>query len=240
MATTISPPLLPCVTSLNGGRQNVRSLTVRCNAHSPNLTNRRQLLISSLTATSAAMMITMPSLAEDIPLFGLRKKLKRAEEEAVELVKEGFETAEKGLETAEKGIENAEKGIENAEKEIESTVSFSGLAQAGVVAGAEFVGVVIASTIDCFLYQRQCEFVLGDIVLFLYHACCFSDSVHAFPRLKGNRTYFMNSPLGESANDAICRGMGRSEIYVYNLEDGSTKPILSHPDSSRVLCSIQY
>ena len=43
------------------------------------------------------------SIAEDILLFGLRKKLKKAEEEAEELVREGFETAEKRLQMAEKG-----------------------------------------------------------------------------------------------------------------------------------------
>ncbi|PPD88810.1 hypothetical protein GOBAR_DD14216 [Gossypium barbadense] len=94
------------------------------------------------------------SNAEDIPLFGFRKKLKSAEEEAVEIVKEGLETAEKGLETAErgiftveKGLKTAEKKIETAEKEIESAVGFGALAQAGAVAGAEFLGVVVATSI---------------------------------------------------------------------------------------------
>lgn len=80
-------------------------------------------------------------------MFGFRKKLKKAEEEAVEIVKEGLETAEKGLVTAEKEIFTAEKKIETAEKEIESAVSFGALAQAGAVAGAEFLGVVVATSI---------------------------------------------------------------------------------------------
>ncbi|XP_021300833.1 uncharacterized protein LOC110429231 [Herrania umbratica] len=156
MASTISPPVL-------------QSLSVRCahNAHpgryvkpqfsKPALTvslpNRRQLLFF-LTATTALTVRDPASNAEDIPLFGLRKKLKSAEEEAVQIVKEGFETAEKGLETAEKGIITVEKGlktaekkIETAEKEIESAVSFGALAQAGAVAGAEFLGVVVATSI---------------------------------------------------------------------------------------------
>lgn len=98
--------------------------------------------------------IERPSNAVDIPLFGLRKKLKNAEEEAEEIVKEGFEAAEKGIETvekgmltAEKGIETAEEGIEKAEKGIETVLGFGGLAQAGVVAGAEVVGIVIATSI---------------------------------------------------------------------------------------------
>ncbi|OMO56798.1 hypothetical protein CCACVL1_26262 [Corchorus capsularis] len=156
MASTISPPVL-------------HSLSVRCtnNAHprrsvkahvskpSPvvSLPNRRQLLF--FLSTTTALTIRQPeSHAEDIPLFGIRKKLKRAEDEAVELVKEGFETAEKGLETAEKGIitvekelKTAEKEIEIAEKEIEGAISFPALAQAGAVAAAEFLGVVVATSI---------------------------------------------------------------------------------------------
>lgn len=117
------------------------------------LPNRRQLLLF-LTTTTALAVKEPASNAEDIPLFGLRKKLKSAEEEAVEIVKEGFETAEKGLETAEKGIVTVEKGlktaekeIETAEKEIEGAISLGALAQAGVVAGAEFLGVVVATSI---------------------------------------------------------------------------------------------
>ncbi|KAE9445287.1 hypothetical protein C3L33_22815, partial [Rhododendron williamsianum] len=79
-------------------------------------------------------------MAQDIPLFGLRKKLKKVEEEAEEVIKEGIESAEKGIETAEKGIETAERAIE-------STVSFGGLAQAGAVAAAEVVGVVAATSV---------------------------------------------------------------------------------------------
>ncbi len=147
MASTISPPILQSLL-LRGAR----------NAHGPksllaSFTNRRQLLFV-LTVTPALTIRESASLAEDIPLFGLKKKLKKAEEEAEKLVKEGFETAEKGVETAEKGIETvergietAEKGIETAEREIEGAVNFGGLAQAGVVAGAEVVGVLVATSI---------------------------------------------------------------------------------------------
>lgn len=115
--------------------------------------SRRQLLLL-LTATTALKAAELPARAEDIGLFGLRKKLKKAEEEAEVIVKEGFESAEKGIEAAEKGIkavekgiESAEKGIEKAENDIETAVSFSGLAQAGVVAGAELVGVFVATSV---------------------------------------------------------------------------------------------
>ncbi|KAK4367694.1 hypothetical protein RND71_011486 [Anisodus tanguticus] len=112
---------------------------------------RRRQLISLVTATTVLKALEMPSKAEDIGLFGLRKKLKKAEEEAEELVKEGFEAADKGIVAAEKGIEAAEKGLvtveKAAEEKIESTVSFGGLAQAGAVVGAELVGVLVAGAV---------------------------------------------------------------------------------------------
>ncbi|CAH8381769.1 unnamed protein product [Eruca vesicaria subsp. sativa] len=108
--------------------------------------SRRNLLFS-LTAATVVTGLQPASMAETIPLFGIRKKLKKAEEEAVEIVKEGFETAEKGLETAEKGIEAAEKGVETAEKEIETAVSYNGVTQAGAVVAAEFVGVLVATSV---------------------------------------------------------------------------------------------
>ncbi|XP_021905084.1 uncharacterized protein LOC110820023 [Carica papaya] len=131
-----------------------RTLSVHCarNAHStssealasnsnPLLSraNRRQLLFS-LTSATVLTARELSSMAEEIPLFGLRKKLRNAEDEAVEIVKEGIETAEKELEAV-------EKEIESAERETETTVRFGGLAQAGVVAGAEAVGILVASTV---------------------------------------------------------------------------------------------
>ncbi|CAI0430787.1 unnamed protein product [Linum tenue] len=100
-----------------------------------------------MTAAPALSMKESLSRAQDIPLFGLKRKLKKAEEEAELLVKEGFETAEKGLETAEKGIESAEKGIESAERGVEEAVSFGGLAQAGAVVGAEAIAVLVATSV---------------------------------------------------------------------------------------------
>ncbi|GKD34293.1 hypothetical protein Tco_1249802 [Tanacetum coccineum] len=102
--------------------------------------NRRQLLFLMTTGTALTAM-QGPSYAADIGLFGLRKKIEKVEEEAVEIVKEGFESAEKGVEAIERG-----------EKEIESEVSFElgsggGLVQAGVVAGAELVAVLVATSV---------------------------------------------------------------------------------------------
>lgn len=114
---------------------------------------RRQLLLL-FTATTALKAAELPSRAQDIGLFGLRKKLKKAEEEAEELVKEGFEAADKGIQAAEKGIEAAgkglvaaEKGVEAVEKGIEGAVGFGALTQAVVVAGAEFVGILVGTSI---------------------------------------------------------------------------------------------
>lgn len=89
---------------------------------------------------------------EDIPLFGLRKKLRKAEEEAEVILREGEKALEKGIETAEKGIVTAEKEIVTAEQEIETVASFGigvagDLAQAGAVVGAELVGVLLASSV---------------------------------------------------------------------------------------------
>ncbi|KAM3250734.1 hypothetical protein P3S67_023156 [Capsicum chacoense] len=141
----------------------LRTLSPRCllnaNTNPPTkktsmaLPGRRQL-ISLVAATTILKALEMPSKAEDIGLFGLRKKLKKVEEEAEELVKEGFEAADKGIvaakkgivavkkgiEVAEKGLVNVEKGIEAAVEKIESTVSFGGLAQDGVVTEGELVG----------------------------------------------------------------------------------------------------
>ncbi|XP_061374483.1 uncharacterized protein LOC133316716 [Gastrolobium bilobum] len=100
---------------------------------------RRQMLFF-LTASTALTVREAASVAQDIPLFGIRKSLKKVEEEAEEIVKEGFEAADKGLEAA-------EKGIETAEREVSSAVSFGGLAQAGVVGGAEALGVLIATAV---------------------------------------------------------------------------------------------
>ncbi|KAG6398477.1 hypothetical protein SASPL_139938 [Salvia splendens] len=110
------------------------------------LPTRRQCLLL-LTSVAALKAAELPSRAQDIPLFGLRKSLRKVEEEAEEIVKEGFEAADKGIVAAEKGIEATERGVVAAEKELETVLAFGGLAQAGVVAGAELLGVVIATSI---------------------------------------------------------------------------------------------
>ncbi|XP_057977951.1 uncharacterized protein LOC131164633 [Malania oleifera] len=121
---------------------------------SPVLTLGRRPCLFVLTAATLLRARESPVKAEDIPLFGLRKKLKKVEQEAEEILKEGFDTAEKGIETAERGIETAERGIETAERgietverEVETAISFGGLAQAGAVAGTEAVGILAATSL---------------------------------------------------------------------------------------------
>lgn len=92
-------------------------------------------MLLSLTA-AVPVLTARESFAEDIPLFGLRKSVKKAEEEAVKLVEE-----------AEREIKTAETEIETAEMEIEEGIGFGNLAQAGAVAGAEVVGVLVATSI---------------------------------------------------------------------------------------------
>ncbi|KAI4327523.1 hypothetical protein L6164_019972 [Bauhinia variegata] len=157
MASTISPPTQ--ILTLHRVRNAPpSSCKTHCSKPAPALSTtflsgRRQLLFF-LTVSTAVTTREQRSAAQDVPLFGIRKNLKKAEEKAEEIVREGFEAAEKGLETtergletAEKGIEAAERGIESAEKEISSAVSFGGLAQAGAVAGAEVFGVLVATAI---------------------------------------------------------------------------------------------
>ncbi|KAL9670367.1 hypothetical protein QQ045_007918 [Rhodiola kirilowii] len=109
-----------------------QSLT-SCKAHSSkpaSLPRRRQLLFLTTSGAAAATLFAAGQLtakAEDIGLFGIRKRIKEVEKEAEEIV----EAAEKEVEAAEEEI------IENA----------GGFAQAGVVAGAEVLGVFVASSV---------------------------------------------------------------------------------------------
>ncbi|XP_020266579.1 uncharacterized protein LOC109842076 [Asparagus officinalis] len=100
------------------------------------------LFLLSSSAISA-LSFTSPSRAEDIPLFGLRKKLKKVEEEAEAIVKEGEEVVEKEIQVAEKGIEVVEEKIATGELGFGA----GGVVQAGVVAGAEAVGVLVGVSV---------------------------------------------------------------------------------------------
>uniref|UniRef100_A0A7C9CWF5 Uncharacterized protein n=1 Tax=Opuntia streptacantha TaxID=393608 RepID=A0A7C9CWF5_OPUST len=151
MASTASLALpLPTSTPILRVRNSVSACLKQVASSPPRTAGRRDCLLLLTSTTALIAVKSPPAAAQDIPLFGLRKKLEQAEKQTEELVKEGFEAAEKGVETAEKGIVAAEKGIEAAEKEIETAAESFGLgapAQAGLVAGAELLGVVVASSV---------------------------------------------------------------------------------------------
>ncbi|XP_068650900.1 uncharacterized protein [Aristolochia californica] len=143
-----------------GGRRIFCAVHVTKRATTPShiqpgdLHGRRQCLLLLTGWTAVSVATKTPALAEDIPLFGIRKKLRKAEKETEEIlregemaVEEGLVAAEKGIQTAKKEIESAEKEIEAAEKEIETSVSFGGVAQAVAVAGTEILGVLVASSV---------------------------------------------------------------------------------------------
>lgn len=90
--------------------------------------------------------MSLPARAENIPLFGFRKKLKNIEKEAEEIVKEGEQAVEKGIVKAEKtvveGIMTTEEEIIAAEAKVQS-----GLIQAGAVAAAEALSVIVGVSV---------------------------------------------------------------------------------------------
>uniref|UniRef100_A0A7N0RBP5 Uncharacterized protein n=1 Tax=Kalanchoe fedtschenkoi TaxID=63787 RepID=A0A7N0RBP5_KALFE len=130
MASTYSSATLPFrrTNSSTAGKAHCTKPSI------PSLPYRRHFLF--LTSGAAATFATgqLTAKAEDIGLFGIRKKIKEVEKEAEEIV--------------EKGVEAAEKGLEAAEEEIESTTTgFGPFAQAGAVAAAEVLGVLVATSI---------------------------------------------------------------------------------------------
>ncbi|KAG1361470.1 hypothetical protein COCNU_09G009330 [Cocos nucifera] len=125
-----------------------RPAAVRCLAGPASLpqppAGRRQCLLLLLLSSPAPLLAgAAPARAQDIPLFGLRKRLKKIEEEAEEIVKEGEKAVEEGFVAAEKEIQAAEEGIA-----AEAGVGVAGdLLQAGAVVGAEAVGVLVGVSV---------------------------------------------------------------------------------------------
>ncbi|PKU67142.1 uncharacterized protein LOC110097371 [Dendrobium catenatum] len=116
------------------------SSTICSQSEHPLIPTRRLVLSSP----AIFLMLSSTAKAEDIPLFGLRKKLKNLEEDAVEVVKEGEKVVEEGIAAAEKEVVAAEEEIVAAAAGVGV---FGDLAQAGVVAGAEVVGVLIGLSV---------------------------------------------------------------------------------------------
>ncbi|CAA6655347.1 unnamed protein product [Spirodela intermedia] len=101
---------------------------------------RRQSLILLLSLAAPLATEVAVARAQDIPLFGLRKKLRKIEEEAEEI---GEKAVEEGIEAAEKQIGAAAVGEATG---LELGLG-ADLAQAGAVAAAEAVAVLAAVSV---------------------------------------------------------------------------------------------
>ncbi|KAI3986492.1 hypothetical protein MKX01_037774 [Papaver californicum] len=156
MSSTSSTHLLLQNLSLRRSHISTTTTYAPCKRTSPSriqvsavLSGRRQSLLL-LTASTVLTAIELSSAgssfsakAQDIGLFGIKKKLEKVEKEAEVIL----ENAEKGIETAERGVENAEKELESAASSFSFGGGVGGLTQAGVVVGAEAVGVLVATSI---------------------------------------------------------------------------------------------
>eukprot|EP01018_Ginkgo_biloba_P031431 Gb_10083 [translate_table: standard] len=114
--------------------------TNKCSISSSSTISRRHIF--PLMGFSFLFSLSEEAEAKDIPLFGI-KKLKKVEEEVAkeveELVKEG-----------EQEVEKAAGVVKEAAEDLEAAALFEGpepVVQAGVVAGAEAIGVLIASSV---------------------------------------------------------------------------------------------
>ncbi|GLJ52554.1 hypothetical protein SUGI_1118390 [Cryptomeria japonica] len=105
--------------------------------------SRRHVAVVPLVGLSLLLNFSQPAHAKDIPFFGI-KKLKKVEEE---VVKEAQELVIEG----EKGAEKVAEEVKEIAQELESEASLferpGAAVQAGVVAGAELVGVLVASSV---------------------------------------------------------------------------------------------
>lgn len=103
------------------------------------------LLLSSATGAGLSAVSSSPANAAGIGLFGIRKKLERAEEAAAEAAREVEEAAVAGGEAvAEAGKEVAGEGLQIA---TEVGLAGDALVQAGAVAGAEALGVLVGLSV---------------------------------------------------------------------------------------------
>lgn len=114
--------------------------------------DRRSVVLLLLSAAATAP----PANAAGIGLFGIRKKLERAEEAAAEAVREvevaAVEAAAVGGEAVKDAVVEAEKeAVEVAGEGLQlvagAELAGDGLVQAAVVAGAEALGVVVGVSV---------------------------------------------------------------------------------------------
>ncbi|KAF3341107.1 hypothetical protein FCM35_KLT09951 [Carex littledalei] len=118
-------------------------LSRRTAVSTSSLPSRRHSLLLLLSLPAPFLAVTAPpSRAADIGFFGIRKRdLVKLEQEAVEVVKEGEEAVEKEIESAAAAVA-AEAGGAGAGLPIAGD-----LVQAGAVAGAEAVGVLVGLSV---------------------------------------------------------------------------------------------
>ncbi|CAN6239067.1 unnamed protein product [Urochloa humidicola] len=114
------------------------------------------LILLSAAGAPAPAATAPPANAAGIGLFGIRKKLERAEEAAAEAVRDVEEAA---VEAAAVGGEAMKEAVIEAEKEAGEVageglqlvagaeLAGDGLVQAAVVAGAEALGVVVGLSV---------------------------------------------------------------------------------------------
>lgn len=107
--------------------------------------SRREVF--SLATLSVLLLSAEKAQARDIPLFGLRKQLEKAEK-AVEGAEKAVEKEVKQLaKQGEKEFESVSASVKEAVSDIEAEAAVSPVLQAGGVAGAELVAVLLASTV---------------------------------------------------------------------------------------------
>lgn len=108
------------------------------------------LLLSTVAPATSAPAAS----AESIGLFGIRKKLERAEEAVREVEEAAVEAAAIGGEAVKEAVVEAEKEAGDVAGEglqlvagAEAELAGDGLVQAAAVAGAEAVGVVVGLSV---------------------------------------------------------------------------------------------
>jgi hypothetical protein len=126
--------------------------TIRLNAAAPATCRRRRVVTASATAArldrrSAVLLLlsaagaASPANAASIGLFGIRKKLERAEDAVVEAAEVGGEAVKETVEAAEKEV------MDVAGEGLQLVTGGEQLVQAAVVAGAEALGVVVGLSV---------------------------------------------------------------------------------------------
>nr|ABR17221.1 unknown [Picea sitchensis] len=118
----------------------IRCKTTNRNPPSPPIPSIPRRQVIPLMGLSLLLNLSGPAQAKDIPIFGIKKmKVEEAVEKAKELVKEGEQEVEIVAETVKETAENLEK--------IAALEGPGPVVQAGVVAGAEVIGVLVASSV---------------------------------------------------------------------------------------------